>query len=160
MRTRIAIPLALVAALVAGLIGMGTASGQSALHLVIRADTQKVRMVDLNHDGLRLGDRVAARAPLTDADGTTVGTSYADCLVHRRIASPEAGLWSCNYVLELADGHLMLRGLDPRGPGVYEMAVLGGTGAYASASGDATFTDTFDEAQGFDKTEIAIRLTK
>ena len=160
MKTRIAIPLALMTASVAGLIGMGTASGQSALHLVLRGDTQKIRTIDVNHDGLRLGDRVAARGPLTDAEGNTVGTSYGDCLVHRNITSPETGLWSCNYILELADGQLVLRGLDPRGPGAYEMAVLGGTGAYAGASGDATFTDTFDEAQGFDKTDMAIRLTK
>ena len=39
------------------------------------------------------------------------------------------------------------------------MAILGGTGAYATASGDATFTDTFDETLGFDKTDMMIRLS-
>ena len=38
------------------------------------------------------------------------------------------------------------------------MAVLGGTGAYASASGDATFTDTFDENNAFGGTDMVIRL--
>ena len=50
----------------------------------------------------------------------------------------------------------MLQGLDPRGPGVYEMAVLGGTGAYAGATGDATFTDMVSD--GGEHTEMMIRL--
>ena len=160
VRAKMAIPLALVSALVAGLVGMGAASGQTALHLVLRADTQRVREIDLNRPGLRLGDRVAARGTLTDAEGATLGTSHADCVVQVRIAGPETGLWNCTYVLDLADGDLVLRGLDPRGPGAYEMAVLGGTGAYEDASGDATFTDTFDEIQGFDKTDMMITLSK
>jgi hypothetical protein len=31
-----------------------------------------------------------------------------------------------------------------RGPGSSQFAVLGGTGAYAGANGEATFTDTAD----------------
>jgi hypothetical protein len=144
--------------LLTGLIGMRAAAGQTVLHLVVRADTQTVREFDYYGNGLDLGDRVAARGPLTDADGTKVGTSYGDCMVHRRISGPETGLWNCTYVLDLGDGDLMLKGLDPRGPGVYEMAVLGGSGAYANASGDATFTDTVDETYNFEKTDMVIRL--
>lgn len=160
MRGKIRMLLVLLAStLVAGLIGMSAATGQTVLHLVLAADTQKVREIDHNGNGLTLGDRAVARGALTDTDGTKVGTSYGDCTVHRRITSPETGLWSCTYILELAGGDLVLKGLDPRGPGDYEMAVLGGTGAYATASGDATFTDTFDESFGFDKTDMMIRLS-
>lgn len=144
--------------LLAGLIGMRAATGQTMLHLVLPAETQKIREVDHHGDGLRLGDRAAARGLLTDAEGTKVGKSYADCVVHRRITGPETGLWTCTYVLDLADGDLIVKGLDPRGPGEYEMAILGGTGAYANASGDATFTDTYDESSGLDKTDMVIRL--
>ena len=159
MRARFGVPLVLVVStLLAGLIVAPAATGQTVLHLVLPADTQKVRMIDHDIDGLRLGDRAAARGPLTDADGAKVGTAYGDCVVHRRIRGAEAGLWTCTYVLDLADGDLVVEGLDPRGPGEYEMAVLGGTGAYASASGDATFTDTFD--QSFEKTDMVIRLDK
>lgn len=147
-----------VSMLVAELIGMNAATGQPVLHLVLTAETQKVREIDHNGNGLSLGDRAAARGLLTDADGTNVGKAFADCLVHRRITGPETGLWTCTYVLDLADGDLIVKGLDPRGPGEYEMAVLGGTGAYANASGDATFTDTFDESSAFDKTDMVIRL--
>jgi hypothetical protein len=160
MRARIGVPVVLVvSALLAGALGMSTAAGQTVLHLVLPADTQKVREIDHDGRGLSLGDRVVARGALTDADGTRVGTSYGDCNVHRRILGPETGLWNCTYVLELADGDLVVKGLDPRGPGEYEMAILGGTGAYATASGDATFTDTFDETSGFDRTDMTIRLT-
>lgn len=161
MRAKIRIPLVLVtSALLAGVIGMSAATGQTVLHLVVRADTQKISEIDHHGDGLRLGDRAAARGPLSNADGTRVGTAFGDCVVHRHIKGPETGLWTCTYVLELGDGDLVLTGLDPRGPGAYEMAILGGTGAYANASGDATFTDTFDETYGFEKTEMEVRLTQ
>jgi hypothetical protein len=52
------------------------------------------------------------------------------------------GLYWCTYLLKLADGHLTLGGLDARGPGLSSFAVLGGTGAYAGASGEATLTDS------------------
>ena len=159
MRARLGVPLVLVtSALLAGLIGMGAATGQTVLHLVLPGNHQKVREVDQYGDGLRLGDRVAARGRLNDADGERVGTSYGDCVVHRRIRDAATGLWNCTYVLDLEDGELTLKGLDPRGPGTYEMAVLGGTGAYANASGDATFTDGFDETQTFEQTDMVIRL--
>lgn len=160
MRARVGVPLVLVMSmLMAAVFGMRAATGQTVLHLVLPADTQKVREINHYGNGLGLGDRAAARGRLTDADGATAGTAYADCLVHRRIKGPETGLWNCTYVLELDDGDVVLQGLDPRGPGTYEMAVLGGTGVYANASGDATFTDTFDEANGFDKTDMVIRLS-
>lgn len=40
------------------------------------------------------------------------------------------------------------------------MADPGGTGAYANASGDATFTDTSDETDGFNETDMMIRLSQ
>ena len=160
MRARIGVPLVLLmSTLLAGLIGMRAATGRTVLHLVLPADTQKARFIDEHEDGLRLADRAAARGPLTDADGTEVGTAYGDCVVHRHIKGPETGLWTCTYVLDLGDGDLIVEGLDPRGPGVYEMAVLGGTGAYANASGDATFTDTVDQTGAVGATDMVISLS-
>ena len=158
MQGKILLPLVLaISTLAAGVIGMSAAAGGTALHVVMRADTQKGRIIDHYEDGLRLGDRVAARGPLTDEDGTEVGMGYGNCTVERRIWDSTTGLWNCTYVLELEDGDLILQGLDPRGPGVYEIAVLGGTGAYANASGDATFTDTAGETE-VAATEMVIRL--
>ena len=159
MRARLGIPLVLVTSgLLVGLIGMEAATGQTVLHFVLPADTQRVQTIDAFEDGLRLGDRAAARGRLNDSDGTEVGKAYADCTVQRHIKDNGTGLWNCTYVLELEDGDLILQGLDPRGPGAYEMAVLGGTGSYARASGDATFTDTVDETGGVGITDMVIRL--
>ena len=160
MRARIGVLVALVvSALLAGLIGMPAATGQTVMHLVLPAETQKVRLIDHRENGLRLGDRAAGRGPVMDPDGARAGTAYADCVVHRHMLG-DKGLWTCTYVLDLGDGDLTVKGLDPRGPGEYEMAVLGGTGAYADASGDATFTDTFGDPDTFAKTDMVIRLGK
>ena len=51
----------------------------------------------------------------------------------------------------------LLQGLDPRGPGEYEMSVLGGTEAYAGAAGDATFTDVGSDADSY--TDVVIRFS-
>jgi hypothetical protein len=154
----IVIPL-VVLAVTGGVLTTTTASGQSVLH-VVSGPQQDIRVAffDANRDGLRLGDRIASRGPLVDESQTDrVGTAYHQCLVHKRIIDPDRGLWNCNYVLKLADGDIVLQGLDPRGPGEYEMAVLGGTGAYAGASGDATFTDVGTDASAY--TDMVIRLS-
>ena len=159
MRSRLGITLSLALLVVTGGVLMTTAaSGQTVIHVVAGAPGGAVAFVDVGHDGLRLGDRIAARGPLLDDSQTErVGTSYVQCLVHKRIIDPNRGLWNCNYVLELTDGEIVLQGLDPRGPGVYEMAVIGGTGAYAGANGDATFTDVGDGGE-VAYTDMVIRV--
>ncbi|MCA1709284.1 MAG: dirigent protein [Actinobacteria bacterium] len=146
-----------ILAITGGVLMSTAASGQTVVHVVLPQEGNRVAVVDVNRDGLRLGDRIAARGLLLDESQTDqVGTAYAQCLVHKRIIDPDRGLWNCNYVLELANGEIVLQGLDPRGPGAYEMAVVGGTGAYAGANGDATFTDVGDDAGGY--TDMVIRL--
>jgi hypothetical protein len=109
--------------------------------------------VDIGHDGLRLGDRLAGRGRLVDENESEgVGTAYFECLVQKRIVSLSQGLFNCTYILKLRDGNIILKGLDPRGEGTSEFAVLGGTGTYRTATGDATLTDTSA------KTDIVIRL--
>lgn len=159
MRTKAGIGLLLVTvALAAGVVVSPVASGQTVVHVVFSAQAGgKVVAFDENFDGLRLGDRIAARSPLLDESlSERVGTAFVHCFVHKRIFDPNRGLWNCNYVVSLEDGEIMLQGLDPRGPGVYEMAVIGGTGAYAGANGDATFTDFDDETGSY--TDMVIRL--
>ncbi len=158
-KLKIVIPL-VVLAVAAGVLLTTSASGQTVLHVVF-GPQENIRdaFVDVNRDGLRLGDRLAGRGPLVDETQTErLGTAYLQCLVHRRIVDPDRGLWNCNYLLELPDGDLVLQGLDPRGSGDYEMSVLGGTGAYASATGDATFTDVGTGADAY--TDMMIRLSR
>jgi hypothetical protein len=158
MRSKLGITIPLVVlAVAAGVLLATSASGQTVLQVVLPQEHITDAFVDVHNDGLRLGDRVAARGPLVDETQTErLGTAYLQCLVHRRIVDPNRGLWNCNYVLELADGDIVLQGLDPRGPGVYEMSVLGGTGAYAGANGGATFTDV---GTGVAYTDMVIRLS-
>ena len=130
------------------------AGAQGEIDVFWRGGSGKAAFVSLE-DGLRLGDRLTARGPLTDATGATVGKGQLDCVVQRQITDgPEGpgGLYRCSYLLRLADGDLIIEGLDPHGPGVITMAVLGGTGAFAGASGEATVTD------GSDATEFAVSL--
>ena len=158
MRSKLSIAVLIVLAVAGGVLLPSSANGQTVIHVVF-GPQYATRVFDVDGGGLRLGDRIAARGPLFDETQTErLGTSYAHCLVARRIVDPAQGLWNCNYVLELADGDIMLQGLDPRGAGVYEMSVFGGTGAYAGATGDATFTDvgTADDAY----TDMVIRLGK
>ncbi len=164
MRSKLSILIVLiVVAFAGGVLLTPSASGQTVLHVVVGPEEDlKTVFVDLNRDGLRLGDRVAARGPVTDENRSErLGTACLQCLVHRRIVDPDRGLWNCNYVLELADGDIVLQGLDPRGPGAYDMSVLGGTGAYAGANGDSTFTDVGTEGIDADPhTDMVIRLGK
>ena len=140
------------AAMVAGLFVVKPAAGETVIHVILPGDGVTDKFVDIGHDGLRLGDRVAARGRLVDEnESERVGTAYFECLVQRRIVGLSQGLYNCTYVLKLADGDIILKGLDPRGEGASEFAVLGGTGAYGTATGDATFTDTIN-------TDIVIRL--
>jgi hypothetical protein len=159
MRSKLSIVFPLVILTVgAGVFLATSASGQTVLHVVLPEEHIKEAVVDVHRDGLRLGDRIAARGPLVDeAQTERLGTASVQCLVHRRIIDPNRGLWNCNYVLRLADGEIVLQGLDPRGPGIYEMSVLGGTGAYAGASGDATFTDVGTDVIAY--TDMVIRLS-
>ena len=76
------------------------------------------------------------------ASGESAGTAYLECTVMRKIRSDDQGLRRCSYHLKLADGRIVLQGLDPRGAGASTFAVLGGTKTYRGASGDAVFTDS------------------
>lgn len=159
MRRKLSITIPLVVLLVAaGVVATTSASGQTVLHLVLGPQEDvKLAVVDVKRNGLRLGDRIAGRGPLVDeTQAERLGTAYVQCLTFRRIVDPDRGLWNCNYVLELADGDIVLQGLDPRGPGDYEMSVLGGTGAYAGATGDASFTDVGTGVDSY--TDMMIRL--
>ena len=130
------------------------AGAQADVHVVWSHETAKYKFIDLGNPGIRMGDRLDARGPLLDATRTNeVGNAYLDCIAMSGITAPVGGLYRCSYVLHLADGDLVVEGLDPHGPGVFTMAVLGGTGAFARAVGEATLTDTATE------TDFSIDLT-
>ena len=131
----------LLAALAARMDPANGARAQQQIHILWPATSITTKFTGFG-DGGTLGDRIAARGPLTDVgQSEQIGYAYADCVVMRKITDKPSGLWRCSYVLDLAPGQIVLEGMDPRGPGAYEMAVLGGSGGYADAVGDAILTD-------------------
>jgi hypothetical protein len=142
-------PRAIIGAIVLALVVAGAvlssrpAGAQVDVHAFWPVDTIRSRFHDFGDDGFRLGDRLTSRGPLLDASQQSeVGFAYQDCVVMRRITDVPSGLYRCTYELVLADGSIVVAGLDPHGPGVYTFAVLGGTGAYARAAGDAVLTES------------------
>jgi hypothetical protein len=146
MRAKLGIGAALLLLVVpvTVVIGAATASGQSDIHVVLDGRTATLAFLDLRGDGdqLSLGDALAGRVALTDASGDRVGKAYQHCEVVAHIAGPTGGMYRCSYVLHLEAGNIMLEGLDPHGPGRSLFAVMGGTGSYSTARGQAVFTDT------------------
>lgn len=130
------------------------AGAQGDVHVFISAGstTGTLKFFDFRRPGLRLGDRLAARGPLLDgSQQEKVGSFSLSCEVVTPITDgPDGpgGEYRCSYLLRLAEGDLIVEGLDPHGPGVYTFAVLGGTEAFAGATGDATLTDG-DGGTGF-----------
>lgn len=154
MRGKMGILAVLVVVATAAGIMTGTraARGQGVVHVVLPGNTVRSTLVDLGQEGLRRADRLAAVGPLLDeTEAHRVGKSYFECVVHRRITDG-GGLYGCTYLLRLEAGQIVLQGLDPRGLGTSTFAVLGGTGSYRTARGQATFTDT----KG--KTDMVIEL--
>lgn len=133
------------------------ARAQTDVHVISQGPGGRHTFLDFERPGLRLGDRLAARGPLFDAAGTSrVGHAYLDCVVMNKITDDPVegpgGLYWCTYILRLTEGDLTIEGLDPHGPGVYTFAVVGGTGVYGEAAGEATLTD------GPEGTDIVIDL--
>ena len=134
--------LAVGIVLAIGVVALGSdrASGQAEIHVLVPALGEGVVV---GGSGFELGDELAGHAELVDpASGESAGTAYLECTVMRKIHGDVQGLRRCSYHLKLADGGIVLQGLDPRGAGASTFAVLGGTKTYRGASGDAVFTDS------------------
>jgi hypothetical protein len=151
-RVRIVIPTAVLVVAVASLLVARPADAQGDVHVFWPAASTKSQFFDFGREGLRLGDRLASRGPLLDASQVDqVGFGSQDCIVVKHITDGSGGpggMYRCSYILRLEAGDLLVEGLDPHGPGVYVLSVVGGTEAYAGASGDATLND-IDEGTDF-----------
>src|SRR5262249_20407283 len=97
----------------------------------------------------QLGDRVVVDLDLFGEDGVKVGTGVAACTIVS--VPPRDTLEECLQTLAFAHGHVVLAGVFPLPPAVGASAtvgVVGGTGDFNKASGEATFVvtapDVFD----------------
>ena len=139
-RKGVVVTLGIVLAIGVVALGSDRASGQAEIHVLIPVGGDGVVVGGSLSE---LGDELAGHAALVDpASGESAGTAYLECTVMRKIHSDHQGLRLCSYHLKLADGGIVLQGLDPRGTGASTFAVLGGTKTYRGASGDAVFTDS------------------
>ncbi len=68
-----------------------------------------------------------------------IGYDGGSCVITRRSAGTADDL--CNITFVLAGGQIDISGLTtstPSGPGTFKMAIVGGTGVFANAQGEAT----------------------
>jgi hypothetical protein len=134
--------LVVLAVGIGAMVGVTPASGQRSIH-VISGPGARVNFVDYHDDGLNMGDYLAARGPLLDpADRSRVGWTSSQCFVVEHVEpARNVGLYQCRYLLKLEDGNILIEGLDPHGPSKTVFAVVGGTGVYENARGQAILTD-------------------
>jgi len=138
-----------------GVVSAGAQAGP--IRVEVRASDTRLASLDFDGDGrIDMGDRVTGRAPVVDADtGEPLGRAFTDCVAMTPIVVEQRkGTWVCTHVLSLADGHLNLQGEDPAGAGPNVLAVVGGTGLYRNARGQADQLDATDP----DRTEFTIHL--
>jgi hypothetical protein len=114
----------------AALAATGSAqSGPTTLHLV---DHQQSSLGFFPAHRPRTGDRVGFAAKVT---GDDTGTVTGVCTVMR-------AQLLCNVEVRLTKGSLSAQGIVPQRSDHNPIAITGGTGAYAGASGVAIVTDT------------------
>lgn len=98
------------------------------------------RHVDQKPAGFSAGDEDLQATRLTDA-GKTVGWETGDCLTTR--VGKSAAVQLCRFVFNLHDGQIVSTGAvkaGKRGPGTFSLAITGGTGTYADATGQVSIT--------------------
>lgn len=119
---------------------MGNKESATVIHLIERA--QDFTFQDLGTPGPSLGDRLIFTSDLFDSEGRKVGRDGADCVTVRLdpTAPPsEQQIVQCTVTVELSNGQISFQGLAQGTENVF--AVTGGTGAYATARGEALTRD-------------------
>jgi allene oxide cyclase len=151
MARRMVAPMAggLVIGLVLGMSGI--VGGQSEaprgdLTVVERAATDTV--VDLGETGDSIGDLLMFGNDLYDAtNATVIGRDEGTCF------RTNPGLaWECTWTNLLADGSITVQGPFPDSLADSELAITGGTGAYADAGGTMTLHSRDETGTEFDFT--------
>ncbi|MGD2083838.1 MAG: dirigent protein [Chromatiales bacterium] len=137
------------------LLGIGLLSGALAadgnaqpggrsLTTIADARTGPAVVTDLGAPGDSVGDLLTFDQPLLDAAGEPIGNNSGFC-VRTRIGHS----YQCQWTLTMEDGTIQVGGRE-FDEGVSMIPIVGGTGAYAGASGemrsvdngDGTFTQT------------------
>jgi allene oxide cyclase len=134
MRSKIAIGVAILTALLVGMVTVSFATSsritsRTRLHVVERAKTDHV--TDTGRNGDSAGDLLTFHNPIYNGSNTKrVGHDQGDCI---RI-SPKRGMWECRWVTFVPGGSITVEGAfhDTRSA---TLAITGGTGEYSNARG-------------------------
>jgi allene oxide cyclase-like protein len=102
------------------------------LHLVERVKTD--RFIDLGKHGMSIGDHAVTRSDVLDPSGRLIGHSDGECVI-TGVGAQLGGL--CHGVLTLAGGQLVGAFAWGRSGSNRYQAIIGGTGIYAGARGQA-----------------------
>ena len=147
VRKRMLVVGAVLAVSATTMVGLAVAqTGNAArpngtIHVVF-APGGGAQVFDFANDGLTLGDRLAVVGPMVNGDQSErVGTVFFDCWVGAATLQ-DGRPYVCTYVLKFHDGSITLQGLDPHGVSDVLLAITGGTGAYAGATGQAEHVDS------------------
>ena len=127
-----------------GLVGGQSESPSGDMTVVERAVTDAV--VDLAPTGDSIGDLLAFGNDLYDpGNATVIGRDEGSCF------RTNPGLaWECTWSNLLKDGSITVQGPFPDSLEDSELAITGGTGAYADASGTMTLHSRNDKGTEFD----------
>lgn len=131
---------AVLAATLATPLLAGTAAASSQT-LNLRMHSVSDTTVDNGQKGFSAGDDEVQTTRLTHA-GKTVGWEAGNC-VTTRVAKTADQL--CQFVFHLNKGQIVAVGAvraGQSGPGTFEIAIAGGTGAYTAARGHVSITAT------------------
>jgi hypothetical protein len=94
--------------------------------------------VDVGEPGPGIGDQLVFQDDLMDLAGRHVGVEGGTCVI--TAALPDGFQIACLGTISLADGQISYQGLVSNAP-TKVLAVVGGTGHYRGAAGEATLVE-------------------
>jgi len=157
MRSRTRALLATAGVTAAGLVATGVVSGQAASArtghtLIAREKLTKTFMEDVGEKGVSMGDRLVFTTEVRDLRGGQLGIGVGDCVLLSG-TSDSGGQYNCLQTYHLAGGDFMASGIFDFAQKINKWAIIGGTGRYRAATGEADFTtltaDTFADTFRF-----------
>jgi len=157
MRRRTRALLATAGVTAAGLVATGVVSGQGAsAHtgrtLIGREKFTKTFMQDVGEKGVSMGDRLVFTTEIRDLKGGQLGIGVGDCVLLSGTSDSD-GQYNCLQTYHLVGGDFMASGIFDFAQKINKWAIMGGTGRYRAATGEADFTtlsaDTFADTFRF-----------
>jgi hypothetical protein len=118
-----------------------SASSGRTLEFVVEFRPFDQNFVDVGAPGISIGDASVFRDQLLDARGRRVGEEAGTCLITDVAADGVQTL--CNGGIVLRDGQIEFQGVATNAPSK-TLAVVGGTGRYRGASGEAVLVEKGD----------------